>query len=62
MVFRKHQKTTGGNYGHREMKCVKCGVIIELGDVYYTIITKRFPKNFVRHFCENCYEKQYITA
>jgi len=46
----------------KKMPCFKCGKNIELGDVFYSKIPKRYGKNFIRHFCEDCYKKQFVTV
>jgi len=62
MVFRKRQRKIDGRYGRKEMKCFECGAVIELGDVFYNKITKRHGEIFIRHYCEDCYEKQFVTV
>ena len=63
MGYVKHQRTVNGRYGRKPINCYKCGVVIELGDFFYSRVTKRrTAKNSVKHFCEKCYEKQFITA
>ena len=41
MVFYKNQRKIMGRFGRKEMKCSKCDVAIEIGDVYYSRITKQ---------------------
>jgi mannitol-1-phosphate/altronate dehydrogenase len=62
MPYYKHQRKVDGNFGRKEMKCFNCGTVIEFGEFYYSKITKRFKNNAVKHLCEKCYEKQFITA
>jgi hypothetical protein len=65
MVFVKHKRKFGEIFGARYRKimtCCKCEIVIELGDVFYSKITNRHGENFIRHFCEDCYEKQFVTV
>ena len=66
MVFVKHgngRKNWGITRASQTISCYKCGTVIELGAVFYSKATKRrVAKNSVKHICEKCYEKQFITV
>ncbi len=63
MVYYKHTRKKNSRFGKsKKMPCFKCGKNIELGDVFYSKITKRHGENFIRHFCEDCYEKQFVAV
>jgi hypothetical protein len=64
MVFSKpHINKGGGNIRRKELKCSECGAKIELGDIYYSRITRGTEsKNLIRYVCEACYEKKWIEC
>ena len=65
MVFVKHgngRKNWGITRASQTISCYKCGTVIELGEFFYSRVTKRCGKNSVKHLCEKCYEKQFITV
>ena len=64
MGYFKYTRNKHGKLGLlKKMPCFKCGTVIELGAVFYSKATKRrVAKNSIKHLCEFCYEKQYITA
>ena len=63
MGYFKYTRNKHGKLGSlKKIRCFKCGTEIKLGDVYYSKITKRHGENFIRHFCEDCYEKQFVTV
>jgi len=62
MGYVKYQRKIDGRFGRKIMRCSDWGVVIELGEFFYSRVTKRRTKNSVKHLCEFCYEKQYINA